>query len=443
MRFSESWASRVGSVFNTMPRDGSNRLTVWLPRTSMERRFTEVLENKGVHICLDGPTGTGKTSLALTQLHRSKVKYALVQITQLMDWPEFCKRLVSPGNNDESALSAEFELGIDKGLPQGKFRVALGAKSRPSDNIEFIELVVKSWTEHDVCQNIVKENIALLIDDFERANENIVRRVSDMCKLLTQSYQGPNAKIIVVGTDDICKRLFEANPSLESRLEEVSLGTLPDKNESWKFILLGFDALKLGHPANDYRVTKEQLLECIEYVYEAADGLPKTLNEIGREISLKGVARTRITPKDIKDVAGPMPVKHLKIFRSEFPKIVKCVEGNPAVRAVLLHLYSEGIGQIHHWTDVESALQPDYSVDQIENAICELINSNFLIRTGIYGDVLFVAKPTLAHTLGVLVANPQKYDLPRSFYGKDGQLVFPFFKKDEQLALPDSNNKDS
>ena len=354
-----------------------------------------------------------------------------------MDWAEFCKRLINPVSNEESSLSAEIDLGVDKGLPHAKFRVALGSKVRPSDDLEHLIAIAKSWNEHDVCDHMVKQNTALLIDDFERANEEIVRRVSDMCKLLTQSYQKPYAKIIVVGTNDICKRLYEANSSLESRLEEISLGTLPTKYDSWRFLLLGFAALHLKHPANDKYVTEEQRNECVQAVYEAADGLPKSLNELGRDISLKGIDRSRVSPSDVLQVTSLMPKKNLNLYRREFPQIIKCVQGNLAVRSVLQHLYKEGIGHIHDWDDIVASLQLSFSEDQLDNAICQLIDAGFLVRTGRNGNVLFVSKPTLAHTLGVLVSYPDKYQVPQSLYGRDGQLAFSFQKKDdEQLIFP-------
>lgn len=428
----QEWARKVGMVFNTMPRDGYSGQSVWLPRDKMEAKFSAVLENGGVHICLDGPTGTGKTSLALTMLHKNQIKYTPIQITKSMDWPEFCKRLIIPGHNDESSVSADFEIGVDKWLPQAKFRVSLGAKGRPKDDLEHLITTAKSWSEHDVCLQMKKQNTVLFIDDFERASEDIVQRISDMCKLLTQSYQSQYAKIIIVGTDDICKKLYEANSSLESRLEEISLGTLPSSNESWYFLLLGFKALGLRNPADsNYIDERQKLKECIQSIYEAADGLPKSLNELGREISLKGYRREGITASDIINVSSEMPKRNLNVFRREFPKIIKCVEHSLTVRAILQYLYSEGIGHIHSWSDIIFQLQNDHSEDQLENAICELVDTRFLIKTGRNGDVLFAANPTLAHTLGVAVSNPGKYKLPPSLSVKEGQLAFSFSRKDD------------
>lgn len=359
-----------------------------------------------------------------------------------MDWAGFCKRLIEPYTNEESSLSAEVEGGIDKGLPQAKFKFSLGMKGRPSDDLDYYDKIANSWTEHDVCKNMMQENIALVIDDFERANDDIVRRVSDMCKLLTQSYSKRYAKIIVIGTGDICKRLFDANLSLESRLQEISIGTIGKKYESWKFLQLGFEALGLRHPANDKYIEKVELAECVQAVYEAADGLPKSLNELGREISFKGEGGRRISPKDIKDIASHVPKNNLKIFRREYPLILKCIQNNPVVRAVVEFLYREGIGDIHNWSELVTAMEPTYTEEQVDNAICELINVQFLVKTGRHGDIFFVSQPTLAHTMGVLVAYHHKYKLPPSMYGKDGQLVFTFLQKDDsQIQLPSDANK--
>ena len=61
--------------------------------------------------------------------------------------------------------------------------------------------------------------------------------------------------------------------------------------------------------------------------------------------------------------------------------------------------------------------------EQIENAILELVSSDFLVQTGRHGDVLFVANPRLAHTLGVMVQHPDRYG---DQYTLEGQLLLPF-----------------
>lgn len=424
------WASRVGTVFNTMPRDGSAEKTVWLTRKEAESEFSGVLHLQGKHICLDGPTGTGKTSLALTGLHKENMRYTLVQVTEKMTWSGFCKELVDPQRDAESSISAELDGGLEKGLPTAKFRVTLGSKWKASDRMKHVEEVASSWTEQDVCRSLSAEKTALFIDDFERANDDIVVRVSDMCKLLTQKYHAEGVKLIIVGTDDICRRLFSANPSLESRLHQISLGTLPDRGDSWRFLQMGFDALRLTHPGNNKYVTRDERVECVDAIYRAADGLPKSLNELGSELALRSYPRERINPAEIREVADEMPIRNLKLFRRESRGIVNCIKENPTAEAVLLHLYKDGIGQIHDWEDIQKSLSGRFSHDQIEHALCELVELKFLTLTGRYSDVLFVSQPTLAHTLGVVWSEPDRYDLPPELRVNRDQLVFPFKRRE-------------
>jgi hypothetical protein len=237
------WTRRVGEVFNTSARLGYVPGSVWLRRDE-EGKFAELLETKGVHICLDGPTGTGKSSMAATLLNTLQIKYAFVQVTESMDWAGFCKELVNPKTDRETSLSADIEGGIDQGLPHGKFRIQFGTRQRPSSNLELFHATIQSWTEHDVCRRMAKENAVLFLDDFEWASDALVRRVASMCKLLTQSFQSTYAKVVAVGTGDIYRKLYEANPSLELRLVELSLGTFPDKLASWRFLRMGWEALE-------------------------------------------------------------------------------------------------------------------------------------------------------------------------------------------------------
>lgn len=428
MRSSE-WVKKVGRVFNVNPRNGTLKQTVWLPRRSLESSFREAAETQGVHICLDGPTGTGKSSLALTGLHSLKFRHTLVQVTNHMSWPEFCRQIAGSPKNDESSLTAEASVGIDKGLPKGDFRVALGAKSRASDDLDLLDKMSASWTEHDVCKIMAKEDITLFIDDFELAKDDLVIRVADMCKILTESYVSPRAKLVIVGTGDIYRRIYKANESLEGRIREISLGTLPRPEDSWKFLQIGFEALKLRHPANDRRlVSSEENVECMKSVYRAADGLLKSLTELGNKIATKGFGRPRVSPSDVLDVASIMPLNNYKMFRREFPQILGAVEQNPTVRAVLEALYQNGIGQIHHWDDLALSVEGDHPVDQIESAIGELVATGFLIQTGRTGDVLFAAHPPLAHTLCVVASHKDEFhNAQRLFKGEAQQLSLPLF----------------
>lgn len=259
-----SWTKKVGKVFNTRPRIGSNKETVWLNRIHTSQRFAEAFDRPGTHVCLDGPSGAGKTSLAITHLFGKGIRHAAVQLTENMDWVEFCRLILENVSNEESSLSGEIEVGIENALPVAKFRISLGSTSRPSDRPDYADSVARGMTEHDVARRLCELNAALYIDDVERANEPLVGRLSDLCKLLTQGVNADNAKLILVGSGEVYQRFYKRNPSLDERLLQVSLGAFKHQNDSWKFLAKGFEKLRLRHPGNsEFASQRFALPHCI------------------------------------------------------------------------------------------------------------------------------------------------------------------------------------
>ena len=217
------WAGRVGRVFDTRPRVAS-KVTVWLERKSAYRLLSNVVEQPGMHVCLDGPTDVGKTSLAHTYIAKEQVHHCAVMVTQSMTWPDFCRRLIGNPQNPESSANGEFEAGLNNGLPSMKFKVYLGVKGRPLDDLNYADKLATTWTEHDVAKQLAADDLVLLIDDLERANDQLMIRIADLCKLLTQSYVSQNSKVLMIGSGDIYVRLHNANPALDERVSQVSLG---------------------------------------------------------------------------------------------------------------------------------------------------------------------------------------------------------------------------
>ena len=63
MRANSRWVRSVGMVFKINPRSASDSHTVWISRAKEEKRLNDLLLAPGKNICLDGPSGVGKTSL--------------------------------------------------------------------------------------------------------------------------------------------------------------------------------------------------------------------------------------------------------------------------------------------------------------------------------------------------------------------------------------------
>ncbi|GET31623.1 hypothetical protein PbJCM13498_04860 [Prolixibacter bellariivorans] len=397
-----------------------------------EKILEQLTDQLGVNICIDGPTGTGKSSLALTVLKRKKINFLLIQITTNMTWKDFCLNLLRAKKNENSTLKTSIDAGLDKGLPVFKVHFGITSNDNSLENLELEEKTVASFTDHKICEIMKEENITLLIDDFERASDEILTNIGEMCKLLTESYVNKNARLIIVGTDDIFRRLINFNKSLENRLKEISLGTIANRQQSWRFLTQGFDKLNISHIEKEFKkgyATKEDLGICKQYCYEAANGLLKSLNELGLEIALKGENRTRISKADIVNTCKKYPPNNVKRFVNIFPKLAAVINNNDIVKEVLLYLYQEGIGQIHNWDSISNHFYNVYEFEQVENAICELVDADFLTRTGYNGEVLFVTNPTLAHTLAVVMTYPDKYRAPNSLKNNEGQLVIPFKNK--------------
>lgn len=82
------WKRSVAKVFDTRPRIATGKETIWLKRVDAMRGLDQAASRPGAHVCLDGPTGAGKTSLALSYLVEHQIRYVPVQVTKELDWKE-------------------------------------------------------------------------------------------------------------------------------------------------------------------------------------------------------------------------------------------------------------------------------------------------------------------------------------------------------------------
>lgn len=216
----------------------------------------------------------------------------------------------------------------------------------------------------------------------------------------------------------------------------MSLGTIDDKSYSWNFLLQGFDILKLKHPVLEFNkkykgVTEKDVEDCRLACYEAADGLLKSLNELGRAIAKSATVNRRVSKASILMVSRELLERNIKRFNNDYPVLSKLIQKSPFVKDIVTYLFDKGIGRIHNWYDVLDSFKVETDECQIENAIRELVEVDFITRTGYDGEVLFVTNPTLAHTLGAVISNPDKYRVPRAFLLENKQYVLPLMNKND------------
>jgi hypothetical protein len=185
------WSSRVSQIFHTAPRDGAKPHSVWFPRRALENDLSDLLFQEAVHICVDGPSGTGKTSLVQTQLSKEAVKVLPLQLPRSTDWGEFCKLIVQTITDVESKLSVEVSATLKNFLPEAAFKLTYGRKSKPTADISATKLG-SMLNEVGICRALEASKAILFIDDFEKASADLVIRIADLCKIATQTHKCKN-----------------------------------------------------------------------------------------------------------------------------------------------------------------------------------------------------------------------------------------------------------
>jgi hypothetical protein len=396
----------VGIVFNTLPRIAGSSGTIWIDRAKEQEKFDFYVATQGDHVVVDGPTGTGKTSLAFTGLQAQKREFARVVVTEGMQWSRLCAEAMGPATATGSTTVHSF--GIDTGLPTLVFKRHEATPGDPPPHVKHVPDWAQKIDEHSLARAMIAAKVSLMIDDVEAADEALILRMANLAKLLSSDPSCPvAAKVVFVGTGDVFRRLYLAKPQLEGRMRQVSLGTLPERGRSWDFLRQGFERLGRRH-AGVIADDKRHMKRVVETVFAAADGLPKALNELGKEIA-RPAKDHDIRASDVIDAAVKKAQDNWRRYRREAKRVIEGLRAFPGARAVASHMHEVGIGIIHHADDVHSALAAKWTAEQVDFGIEQLVALRFATRTGRDREVLFVQEPALAHTLGVVLQNPAEY----------------------------------
>lgn len=426
-----AWNKRVGSVFSPRPRIGGTKGSAWQTRPA-EIEFAEYLVSDALHICLDGPSGMGKTSIAITCIERCNTPCLYAPITKHTTWKEFCKLIVPPLSMDLSTTGIKFSFGVKGLIPVGDVSFSYENKATDANGGISRAKISEDWSEHDVCSALIHQKLFLFIDDFENADDSLVLRVADLMKLLC-SYGG--SKIIVTGVGRIYSNIIAHNNALEHRIKEVSVPAFENNGCGWRVISDGLRILGISDPFQKYERSKKQIdrdlsIQCANEVHEATAGTPKCVNELGRVLANRGFGRNDITVADVKDSSREILASNLEHYRQHFSDINRIAIDHVEVRRLFRRFYDGGIGKIYSYQALVDGQFNGGNLDDVENAIRLLESKDILIRTGNNNDRLFISNPMLAHIYGAVVCNPDKnYLLPLTI---GGHRTIPF------QALPET-----
>ena len=441
---SDNWSERIGVVFDIHPRVAETDISRWMERKE-EKKLRSALVRPGLHVCLYGPTGSGKTSLAKTILARLKnkgQKFIFVRLNHNSSWSSFKSQILE---NKQSRAASEKSFGVKIGiknlLPYIELEgdVAGGSLGKQVSRAS----IVDSLDIHHISQFLVDNNLMLAIDDSNFANDDLLLKLTTLARELSDSSEHLQPKIFFIGHDDIYLRILELNNSLRDRMEGVSLGSVREDDEKpsiiskdrvWKFIADGLVELGLKDPRKDSDIDKEQLIECVEWINHAADGLPKSIVILGQKIAEAGERRTRISYKDIISASEIMTKRNFKQFRSKYRTLVYSLRNNETLQEVCLWMFERGASRVYEFEELAEDLHLLGTYSHFEEAIEELRCKDFLIVTGINKEIFFAKDPLLAHTIGVALLQPDKCGVDKNFFGGEAGI--------SQLLLRFSGEKD-
>ncbi|PTW44267.1 ATP-binding protein [Rhodovulum kholense] len=399
-------AAEIGRVFDTHPIDGSDA-SLWLRRESLERKLQHYLGLPNQHICVDGPSGTGKTSLVKKIFSENNHGLIHIQITSDMKWEDITRQFVEipASTKRSSATNVRGVLSLFRPSLSGELRY--GEEFSEKDSYELLMAKAEKWKSHDVAKWISDNDLILIIDDLELASDEIVKSIASLGKLLGQSHKG---KMVLIGVNDILERVTASNPSLRHRISELTVGGLSDVIESSDFVLRKFEILGVKTPLNNRRCNKETKMQCRQMIFDAANGLLKELNSLGMTLAeeLRG-GRTNLSVSDVKKVCFRTVRQKRFQNKDEIRAVSSVLLKNRDYHDVFQFLLSRSASSVTYYAEVEEELGSRYGEDNIRSALEYFEQRDLVVITGNQDVRLFFKNPPLLNCIKAHLRSGNRY----------------------------------
>ncbi|WP_298242701.1 AAA family ATPase [uncultured Bradyrhizobium sp.] len=398
-------AAQVSLAFSTQPTRGDNE-ELWLRREALEREVSYQLGTTDQHLCIDGPSGTGKTSLVQKIFSNRSRDFMHVQLSKDMHWKDFCRQFVEIPRRTKVSREASAKGILNLFKFGGEFNFKYGDEFSEKDSYELQLKKAEQWGAHDVAKWVHDNKLVLVVDDFEVADEDTVGRIAAVCKLLGQSFEG---KLVLVGTDDILKRLLKANPALTHRISEITVGGLANAGESVGYLNSKFDFLDIKTPASDRRLTRTEKLQYAEYIFDAANGLMKQLNWLGQHLVAKVGSGNRLTLPTVREVCRKIIADFRLENRDSIRNISRVIENNADFSDVFSFLVSRSVSSITRLSEIDEHLSGKYRADSIKSALEYLEESGIIVTTGVSEVRVFFKNPPLMNCIAAHLSHGADY----------------------------------
>ena len=457
----------INEVFTIEPRNANENPKNWITRPELHD-FTQSLFSDGLSICIDGPTGVGKSSLATSGLHSVcfehglRLGFVVVQCESNMSWGELCWQFVQ-GLLDPNLLAGEGSEIAKASVSINAYFAKIGVdwKKRDISDIRRLKEYVLEWGINDLAKIVHDTQVVLCIDDAEKLSDDLFEMIADLCKKFSGTKSG---KLVVVGMGDIYRRTLEYDPSLDGRIREIVLGGLSDQleNRSWNYLCDGLKSLGFHEPRElirrpnqtNYRENKALIDQCIAQIFDATSGIPKLLNVLGARLALFSAGtnsrRRNVTTSDFLEVTEDFIREQITKNSRSHRELIKIFQDDVTARLVIAALVTLGISRPSHIEDIVRTIQsngsPQHHADSevsIVNAINHLVEQKILVRTGPSNDVVYALDPPVIHSFGVAIKMREKYKISGDHFGELGQLQLPLLLEDaspEPRSVSNSRN---
>ena len=403
----------IAQVFGSQPRNGGN---YWWQRLDPEDEIRNLFRestNKKV-VLIDGPSGSGKTSLAYRTFFQERVPHNYVAIDSDMTWEALCERIISIPKRQDEARSLKVGFSIRNFLPGGGYDVDHRTNFDALKDLQYASEYVDRITVDSIVDMMIEEGISLVIDDCEKASSELIKKIGNLAKKLSNPiHTSPNSKLVIIS----CKRTFEdlidEDETLEGRIFHITLGGLGTSDMSWAFLLKGFEKLNIVHPGKS-KIKGEQnyLKECQQSVYDATGGILKSLTDLGEILALDSYQSQSLKAKEVIAGAQKLAQKNIDTYVRRFDGFVEMIAQDEHVRAVLGYLYRTGINRIHEYAQIDHSVAQENPGVSTNSGVSKLVEIGFLVPTGINGSKLFPAQPNYALATCVALTRSKTYRVP-------------------------------
>ncbi len=417
----------VSDVFGSQPRVGGK---YWWERdkeieTGLLTLFEESTSKKV--IILDGPTGAGKTSLAYRTLFKSKASYNYIAVDDDTNWKTFCRGVLSIPKHEAASDKRKLGFSIRSYLPTGSDDTEHTASYDALKDLEYVDRYLEQITTDTLVEAIIRDDTALIIDDFEKANNELVKKIANLAKKLSNpSTAGCSSKMIIIS----CRRSFEdiidVDDTLDGRIYHITLGGLKGPKESWGFLCKGFNYLEIKHPSNSgLQGEKGKEKDCARYAYDATGGILKNLTELGEKMARKSYRNRSLKSGVAINLSKQAAQENIDKYVRRLDTTTELVSKNEHVESVINYLYANGITISHAFADIQSDIERKHPEVSVESGISTLINHEYLVPTGMNGSKVFVRKPNYALAFSVARYRADQYRVLGAMKEKSNQANLP------------------